>query len=87
MRFPYSGNGTWTPDYHCGFIDAVKRFFIGYMEFRGRSSRREFWLAMLFLIPVSVLIFLIPTARNGVRNTVDAGHHGADHGHLLQKAA
>ena len=49
MRFPYSGNGTWTPDYHCGFIDAVKRFFIGYMEFRGRSSRREFWLAMLFL--------------------------------------
>ena len=29
MRFPYSGNGTWTPDYHCGFIDAVKRFFIG----------------------------------------------------------
>ena len=62
MRFPYSGNGTWTPDYHCGFIDAVKRFFIGYMEFRGRSSRREFWLAMLFFIPVSVLIFLIPAA-------------------------
>lgn len=62
MRFPYSGNGTWTPDYHCGFIDAVKRFFIGYMEFRGRSSRREFWLTMLFFIPVSVLIFLIPAA-------------------------
>ena len=62
MRFPYSGNGTWTPDYHCGFIDAVKRFFIGYMEFRGRSSRSEFWLAMLFFIPVSVLIFLIPAA-------------------------
>lgn len=37
-------------------------FFIGYMEFRGRSSRREFWLAMLFFIPVSVLIFLIPAA-------------------------
>lgn len=87
MRFPYSGNGTWTPDYHCGFIDAVKRFFIGYMEFRGRSSRREFWLAMLFFIPVSVLIFLIPAAGTGVRNTVDAGHHGTDHGHLLQKAA
>ena len=80
MRFPYSGNGTWTPDYHCGFIDAVKRFFIGYMEFRGRSSRREFWLAMLFFIPYS-------GCRNGVRNTVDAGHHGTDHGHLLQKAA
>ena len=58
MRFPYSGNGTWTPDYHCGFIDAVKRFFIGYMEFRGRSSRREFWLAMLFFIPVIVVIIL-----------------------------
>lgn len=87
MRFPYSGNGTWTPDYHCGFIDAVKRFFIGYMEFRGRSSRREFWLAMLFFIPVSVLIFLIPAAGTVSGIPVDAGHHGTDHGHLLQKAA
>ena len=50
MRFPYSGNGTWTPDYHSGLIDAVKRFLMGYMEFGGRYSRREFWLAMLFFI-------------------------------------
>lgn len=57
---PSKRNGKWLPDHQCNLINAVKRFFDGYGEFKGRSSRREFWLAMLFIIPVSALPFLFP---------------------------
>ena len=57
---PPRRNGKWMPDHQCGPGNAVKRFFEGCMEFRGRSSRREFWLAMLFVVPVTVLPFLFP---------------------------
>ena len=30
------------------------------MEFKGRSSRREFWFAMAFVIPVGIVLFAIP---------------------------
>ena len=80
MRFPYSGNGTWTPDYHCGFIDAVKRFFIGYMEFRGRSSRR----VLIFLIPAAgtvsgilwMLATMVPIMAISFRRLHDANRTG-----------
>ena len=57
---PSRRNGTWTPDHQCTFGNAIKRFFDGYLEFKGRSGRREFWFAMLFVIPVSVILFFIP---------------------------
>ena len=74
MRFPYSGNGTWTPDYHCGFIDAVKRFFIGYMEFRG----------LIFLIPAAgtvsgilwMLATMVPIMAISFRRLHDANRTG-----------
>ena len=57
---PPKQNGKWTPDHQCGLGNAVKRFFDGYAEFRGRSSRREFWLAILPIVPTAVLPFLLP---------------------------
>lgn len=57
---PPKRNGKWMPDQQCGPGNAIKRFFEGYAEFRGRSSRREFWLAMLFVVPMTVLPFLFP---------------------------
>lgn len=57
---PPRRNGLWIPDRQCTFGNAVKRFLEGYMEFKGRSSRREFWLAMMFVIPVSIVLLAIP---------------------------
>ena len=84
MRFPYSGNGTWTPDYHCGFIDAVKRFFIGTWSF-GAFQQTRVLARHAVLHSGQRADIPYSGCRNGVRNTVDAGHHGTDHGHLLQK--
>ena len=32
------------------FTTAVRRFFTGYFDFKGRASRTEFWYAMLFYV-------------------------------------
>lgn len=57
---PPRRNGKWMPDQQCGFGNAIKRFFDGYAEFKGRSSRREFWLTMLPIAPITVLPFFFP---------------------------
>lgn len=49
------------PLYGASFGEAVKRFFQGYVRFRGRASQSEFWWAQLFtallcLIPLSVVV-------------------------------
>ena len=38
------------------FIDAIKNFYTGYVNFKGRTSRSGYWLAVLFYILVAVLI-------------------------------
>ena len=42
-----------------GFIKAVKNAFKNYANFRGRTSRSEFWWFVLFMAAVSVAIFII----------------------------
>lgn len=39
------------------FYQAIKNFWIGYVDFRGRTTRKEYWLTSLFL-----LILLLATA-------------------------
>ena len=39
-----------------GFADAVKAFFSNYVKFDGRSSRSEFWWAMLGIFIINILI-------------------------------
>ena len=60
MRFPYSGNGTWTPDSHP--VSAPPPGAGAGEQYHPVPLWQPPWLAMLFFIPVSVLIFLIPTA-------------------------
>lgn len=38
------------------FTTAVRRFFTGYFDFKGRASRTEFWYAMLFYV---LLLFVL----------------------------
>ncbi|WP_353405248.1 DUF805 domain-containing protein [Brucella sp. NBRC 13694] len=38
------------------FVTAVRRFFTGYFDFKGRASRTEFWYAMLFYV---LLLFVL----------------------------
>lgn len=44
------------PLYGASFVEAIKRFFKGYVIFSGRASRSEFWWAMLFSFLVSLVI-------------------------------
>jgi len=46
------------------FIEAVKQFWKRFIDFKGRSSRSEFWFAILFLVVVG-FVFLI---ADGVRS-------------------
>lgn len=41
------------------FIQAIKLFFANYVNFKGRSTRAEFWWAMLFLFLLSLVCDLI----------------------------
>ncbi len=40
-------------------VDAVKLFFSNYVNFRGRSTRSEFWWMMVASIFISVIIAII----------------------------
>ncbi len=42
-----------------GMMDAVKLFFRRYTEFRGRSSRAEYWWVQLFNLLVMIVPYLI----------------------------
>lgn len=55
-----SQSSAWTPDYQCTFGNAIKRFFNGFVQFKGRSSIREYWFAVLFLFIAGFVIGLIP---------------------------
>ncbi|WP_285295717.1 DUF805 domain-containing protein [Aureimonas altamirensis] len=59
-RVPEGPNQFGPPATPVGFLEAVKRFFANYVNFRDRASRSEFWYAMLFY---AVLFFLIGFLR------------------------
>lgn len=48
------------------FTGAVKSFWIGYFDFRGRTTRREYWYAWLFVFLLNVVagIFLPGTINS-----------------------
>lgn len=52
-----------------GFIEAVKRAFKNYVNFRGRTSRSEFWWFFLFVVAVSVALYII--SEVGIATSAD----------------
>lgn len=77
-----------------GFIEAIKRMFIGYVDFSGRACRSEYWWAFLFCSIVSLIIsvlsalflpliilslgLVIPIISLGVRRLHDTGKSGVN---------
>lgn len=60
---PNNGNTAdipWRPKPGCSFGEAVSRFWRGYVQFDGRSSRSEYWFATLFCVLCSMGASLIP---------------------------
>ena len=53
------------------FTGAIKNAFSNYATFKGRASRSEFWKFVLFLVIVSVVLYLPLIATGGM--TGDAG--------------
>ena len=39
-----------------GFVDATKNYFIRWVDFQGRSSRSEYWWALLSVLLISIAI-------------------------------
>ena len=64
-----------------GFGEAIRRGFINYVVFKGRASKQEYWLWMLFVVLVSFLPFvafaiIIPSISVAVRRLHDQGESG-----------
>lgn len=61
----YSGNnaqactGEISSPKYVDFGDAIKLFFINYVNFKGRSTRSEYWFAFLFTMIVYICCWLI----------------------------
>jgi len=45
-----------------GFIEAIRRGFQGYVQFRGTASRSEFWFWVLFTLLLSIALGLVEEA-------------------------
>jgi uncharacterized membrane protein YhaH (DUF805 family) len=66
------------PLYGASFGAAVKRFFMGYVRFRGRASKSEYWWAQLFqaligiVIGIVVLAVLMPVMMSELRALPDS---------------
>lgn len=48
------------------FIEAVVLFFKNYVNFRGRSTRSEFWWAFLFYLIVGTVVGMIDTGLSSI---------------------
>ena len=71
-----------------GFLEACRLFFVRYGDYKGRSTRSEFWWASLMLLLVSmlladfslagawVLLTLIPSVTLSIRRLHDVGIPG-----------
>ncbi|MDE5682700.1 MAG: DUF805 domain-containing protein [Muribaculaceae bacterium] len=46
------------------FITAIKMFFANYANFKGRSTRAEYWWVMLFMFLVSCVLSMFGTLGN-----------------------
>ena len=73
----------------CSFKDAIIRYWKGYVRFRGRASRSEYWWAMLFTFscgsPSAFWISLAAAWRSVLpaERLLGTRHHPADHRHLM----
>ena len=47
---------------HVSFVEAIKLFFINYVNFKGRSTRSEYWWIVLFNFLVSVVLSVLSLA-------------------------
>lgn len=71
-----------------GLLEACRLFFVRYKDFKGRSGRKEFWLAVLMLVVgliflssfglggAWVLITLVPAVTLTIRRFHDIGFSG-----------
>jgi len=48
-----------TKNTHVGFIQSVKNYWMGYINFSGTASRREYWFAWLFIMLLECLVMTI----------------------------
>ena len=46
------------------FIEAIKQYWKRYIDFKGNSSRSEFWFATLFLVLVGFIVFIADAVRS-----------------------
>ena len=81
----------------CSFKDAIIRYWKGYVRFRGRASRSEYWWAMLFTFLVwfafslldqsgsGFLVLFFPLSRRlcPAERLLGTRHHPTDHRHLM----
>jgi len=57
-----------------GFVDAVKMFFGRYTDFKGRSSRSEYWWVALFNILVMIIpLMMLMGSYGGNLDAMEAG--------------
>ena len=53
------------------FGQAIKSFFINYVNFKGRARRSEFWFAVLFTSLVSLAVSIIAPGHNELVNGIE----------------
>jgi uncharacterized membrane protein YhaH (DUF805 family) len=53
------------------FGQAIKSFFINYVNFKGRARRSEFWFAVLFTSLVSLAVSIIAPGHTELVNGVE----------------
>ena len=53
------------------FGQAIKSFFINYVNFKGRARRSEFWFAVLFTSLVSMAISIIAPGHTELVNGIE----------------
>ena len=56
---PQSPVGEAKPVKFFSFGESVKNFFKGYVDFKGRATRAEFWWAFLFVTIIGVVLLVI----------------------------
>lgn len=66
---PNTGTNTSESPKNVSFGEAIKLFFVNYVNFTGRSTRSEYWWSFLFQCIVSVLTVWIP----GIGSIVSLG--------------
>ena len=44
---------------HNSFIEAIIKYWRGYLDFKGATSRKDFWFAVLFIFLLDILFMII----------------------------